>query len=234
MSKRFIEHTGLPSRHVEASRLPVAGWLFVEGLASYLLTIFTVVFVLLLGACSNAPVKHAATPTPVAASADIEAEYRQALEAMQASQWQVAAERLEAITARNDTLAGPWLNLGIAWSKLGDDERAEAALQQSITRNPAQPVAFNQLGILYRQAGRFADARNMYEQALAVQADYPDAHWNLGILHELYLQQPQQALEHYSRYQKLTGSDDQKLKLWIEQLKQDTDTKTMTAGVRNP
>ena len=233
MSNRFIEHAGLPSRHVEVFPLPVAVCLFVEGFASYLLTILTVVFVLLLGACSNAPVKQAAS-TPVAVSAEIEDEYRQALEAMQASQWQTAAERLEAITARNDTLAGPWLNLGIVRSRLGDAERAESALQQSITRNPAQPVAYNQLGILYRQAGRYADARKLYEQALAVQADYPNAHWNLGILYELYLQQPQLALEHYTRFQQLTGSDDQKLKLWIEQLKQETDTKTMTAGAHNP
>jgi len=233
MSKRFIDRNGVPHPYAHACMLHTGAWLSGEVYFRYLLIALMLVSALLLGACSSAPVKQAVTkPAPV--SADIESGYALALDALRASQWQIAADRLTAITAQNDTLAGPWLNLGIARARLGATDQAEDALQQSIARNPDQPVAYNQLGILYREAGRYRDARKQYERALAVQPDYPDAHWNLGILYELYLQQPAQALAHYMRYQKITGADDPKLQLWIEQLQQATTNHTQTAGVRNP
>ena len=62
--------------------------------------------------------------------------------------------------------------------------------------------------------------------------DDPDTHWNLGILNDLYLKRPQQALEHCERYRQLTGSEDPQLLLWIAQLKLGTSTPEMTADVK--
>ncbi len=56
-------------------------------------------------------------------------------------------------------------------------------------------------------------------RALELQPDYADAHLNLGILLELYLQQPQAALEHYARYHQLEGDQDKRVNLWITDLK---------------
>ena len=64
---------------------------------------------------------------------------------------------------------------------------------------------FNRLGIAYRQAGRFADARAAYEQAIAADPALADAECNLAILFDLYLDDPEAALPHFERYQALTG-----------------------------
>ena len=72
----------------------------------------------------------------------------------------------------------------------------------------------------------------MYEAALAVAPDDPDTHWNLGILHDLYLPDTGQALQHYERYRQLTGSDDRQLQAWIADLMQRIEGARLTAGVQ--
>jgi len=154
------------------------------------------------------------TPTPA-----VEESYRQALDMMQASQWPEARQRLEDLTAAHPGLAGPWLNLGIVYTRLGEPEAAEAAFRRSIENNPANPVAYNQLGIFYRRTDRLEAARETYGAALGVAPDDPDTHWNLGVLHDVYLPDTQLALFHFERYQQLTGSDDPQLAAWINTLK---------------
>lgn len=184
---------------------------------------------LLASACSSQQTRqqNAGQVTP---SSAVREQYQQALSLMQRSQWDQAIEQLQAITRQNDALSGPYLNLGIAYARKGDSESAKQALLQSIERNKINPLAFNQLGILYRQAGDFEEAHRMYDSALKVSPDYADTHWNIGILFDLYLHEPGRALEHYERYQRLTGSSDPQLLLWIAELKQRTQTKPLVAG----
>ncbi len=66
----------------------------------------------------------------------------------------------------------------------------------------------------------------MYERALKVSPDYPDTHWNIGILYDVYLSKADLALQHYIRYQQLTGSDDPKLQGWISTLRKATQAPT--------
>ena len=173
-----------------------------------------IVTVLLGSGCATTP-EGSSPQAPAAVTPALEAQYHQAIESMKAGQWEAAIVGLESITQENDRLSGPYLNLGIAYANSGDTDKAAAALLASLDRNPVNPLACNQLGILYRRSGRFDQARQMYENALQADPAYADAHWNLGILHDLYLQQPGQALQHYERYQQLTGSDDPQLRLWI-------------------
>lgn len=158
--------------------------------------------------------------------------YRKALERMQAGQWPEARQLLEDMTAAQPALAGPWLNLGIVYTRLGEPEAAETAFRRSIDNNPGNPVAHNQLGILYRRTGRLESARDAYSAALGIAPDDPDTHWNLGILHDRYLPDAQLALHHYERYRQLTGSDDPQLLAWIAALRARTPDASMTARVR--
>lgn len=172
----------------------------------------------LVAGCAAAPESRLAVQAEAPAPA-VEESYRQALDMMQAGQWPEARQRLEDLTAAHAMLAGPWLNLGIVYTRLGEAEAAEAAFRRSIENNPANPVAYNQLGIFYRRTDRLEAARQSYDAALGVAPDDPDTHWNLGILHDVYLPDTQLALFHFERYQQLTGSDDPQLAAWITALR---------------
>ena len=89
----------------------------------------------------------------------------------------------------------------------------------AIARKPDSAGAYNQLGILYRKIGRFTDAVNSYQRALAIQPDYALAHLNLGVLYDLYLQQPDKALQEFERYASLTGGSDALVNSWIKEIK---------------
>jgi len=166
-------------------------------------------------------------------TAQLENDYREVLALMQAAQWPAARQRLEAMTAAHPALAGPWTNLGIVYTRLGEAAAAEEAFRQSIKDNPGNPVAYNQLGILYRRTGRLEAARDIYGAALDVAPDDPGTHWNLAILHDVYLPDARLALYHYERYQQLTGSDDAQLMAWINALRAHIpSTDNLTAGVQ--
>jgi len=77
----------------------------------------------------------------------------------------------------------------------------------------------NQLGIAYRKAGRFADARAAYERAIAADPALADAECNLGILLDLYLDDPAAALPRYERAQALAAEADPRMAAWVAELR---------------
>jgi tetratricopeptide (TPR) repeat protein len=77
----------------------------------------------------------------------------------------------------------------------------------------------NQLGIAYRKAGRFADARAAYERAIAADPVLADAECNLAILLDLYLDDPAAALPRYERAQALAAESDPKVAAWVAELR---------------
>ncbi len=171
---------------------------------------------LLLSACAS-------SPKPVsqgAAPADLPRDYQQALQLMQEGRYADAIVPLEKLTRSYSDASGPYTNLGIAHANLGNSTAAIEALERAVKTNPANAVAQNQLGMLYREAGRFDDAQTAYKAALAADAGYPLAHRNLGILFDLYLQQPAQALPHYEAYAQAQAGEDQEINIWIAELKQ--------------
>jgi len=176
---------------------------------------------------SNAPARMAKP------SVDVTRRYQQSIALMQQEQWQAAVDMLEDITVKQPALSGPWLNLGIAYTKRGNRQGAEDAFKHAINVNVANVEAYNQLGILYRRTGRPGEARFTYETALKLDPDNTSLHWNLAILHDTDLPDPRKALLHYQRYQQLTGSDNPQLQSWINTLAEHSLTNSMTAKV-NP
>ena len=82
----------------------------------------------------------------------------------------------------------------------------------------ANAAAHHQLGILYREQGEFEAALNAYNSALELDGEYALAHRNVGILYDLYLQQPVLALDHYKKYLELAGEPDKTVDGWIVDL----------------
>ena len=94
-----------------------------------------------------------------------------------------------------------------------------AELEIAVKLSPRQPVYWNQLGVTYRQNGQFAKAREAYEKAIALDPGYSAAVLNLGILHDLYLNDGARALDLYGRYLLLQPSGDATVTKWVADLK---------------
>lgn len=129
-----------------------------------------------------------------------------------------AATTLRSITKQWPELSGPWLNLGILQAQLDDRAAAEASFRSAIAANDNNVFAWNQLAALLREDGEFAEAQTYYREALKRWPDYGDAHRNLGILLDLYLHQPDEALVHYRKAQALQEEPDRQLAGWIVDL----------------
>jgi len=114
--------------------------------------------------------------------------------------------------------AGPQLNLGLLYLHDSRLNEAEAAFKAVLARNPANVVAGNELGIVERRLGKFSDAEAVYLRVIDAQPDFAAAHLNLGVLYDLYLGEPQKALEQFERYVALAGENKQ-IAGWLAELK---------------
>jgi Flp pilus assembly protein TadD len=118
------------------------------------------------------------------------------------------------VTQSAPDASAPHVDLGIAYSRSGDLEKALGSLQRAVEINPRQPVAFNELGMVYRRKGDFAAARASYEKALALYPGFHFARLNLAILCDLYLADLPCALDNYTAYQQAVP-DDKQAAMWV-------------------
>jgi len=180
----------------------------------------SLLIMLLLTACSTQPQRPEQAAVPAPLTPNQAQQYRQALDLMAAGDYAAAEHPLQAVSRARPDLAGPRFNLGLVYTRTERRKAALASLREAARLNPKLAAAHNQIGILQRQAGDFQAARRAYKQALTADPDYAKAHLNLGILYDLYLRQPALALEHYQRYQALSGTNERTVQLWIVDLRQ--------------
>src|SRR6202049_3086431 len=95
---------------------------------------------------------------------------------------------------------------------------AEPPLKTALEHEPANAVAGNELGIVERKLGKFAEAEAAYQRTIAAEPKYAPAHLNLGVLYDLYLAQPQKALDEFERYIEIVG-DNKQVAGWVVELR---------------
>lgn len=173
-----------------------------------------VVGVLLLGGCSSTASRHEES-SQSGQQQPLPDDYEKALVLMRSGDYGAAIPVLQDFSSKHPELAGPNINLGIAYRQMGNNDAAVRALDKAVELNPGNATAHLHRGILYREEGDFQAALQAYEQALTLQPDYALAHRNIGILYDLYLQQPGQALTHYKRYLELVDEDDKTVSSWV-------------------
>lgn len=147
----------------------------------------------------------AAAPVPERAAQ----QYAQALQLMKAGRNTDAELEFKQLVAGYPQLAGPQLNLGLLYLRESRLPEAQTAFEAALTQSPDSAVAGNELGITERSLGKFADAEAAYRRAIAADPNYAPAHLNLGVLYDLYLGQPQKALDEFERYIGIAGENKQ-------------------------
>lgn len=151
-------------------------------------------------------------------------DYQRAVALMKANQLDEAFSLFEEIQTKAPQLAGPTLNQALIRIQQQNYKEADVLLQKAITANSKNPFAYNLQGFAYRQLGQFAKSRAAYEQALSLSPNYAKAHFNLGVLADLYLQDLPLALKHYEAYQSTQSSADTTVAKWIVDLQKRTGT----------
>ncbi len=152
------------------------------------------------------------------------ADYAKALALMSAGKDDDAFAQLGKISEKAPQFSGPLVNQALILNKQQKFAEAQALLEKALTLNSRNPFASNQLGIALRGQGKFADAKASYQTALAADPNYAKAHFNLGVLADLYLQDLPLALQHYQRYQSLQSKPDAAVTNWIVDLQKRTGT----------
>lgn len=150
--------------------------------------------------------------------AAVEADFTKAITLMQQDQNAQAVAVLKSVIEREPRLPAPFVNIAIAYNKLGDDKAAEENLIKALKLDIGHPVANNELGLLYRKAGKFNAARTAYENAIKDNSDYLPAKRNLGVLCDLYLHDFECALTQFEEYLELSP-DDKNVEIWVADIK---------------
>lgn len=146
------------------------------------------------------------------------------------SQWQKANKRLkrgnhakalvmlDEIIVTQPNFAAAHINRAIALAGLRRDPEALQAIETGLRLKPKNPrtiaAAYNQAGMLYRRSQQLDAARKTYEKAMKADETFDLPLFNLALLYEKALNQPETALEYYARFQALQDTPDPAVQLW--------------------
>ena len=89
-----------------------------------------------------------------------------------------------------------WKLLGVIYQQSGKLNKALIVNKKSLDLNPKDAEAHNNFASTLTDLGKITEAENSYRQAIALKADYVEAHYSLGLLlfeHKHY----EKAIEHF-------------------------------------
>lgn len=155
---------------------------------------------------------------------EVRADFEKAVMLLQKEEYERGIRLLNRVVERSEKSITPYINLGIAYRKIGDMKQAEESLNKALKLNPVHPAANNEMGMVYRKTGKFAEARRTYERILERFPDFYPARKNLGILCDLYINDFRCAMANYEIYHKADPGD-KSVVMWIADLRKRMENK---------
>lgn len=181
-----------------------------------------IALLVIMTSCSKDNVRqNSGTQKNIVVEDKVEIMFTQALTHLQQEEYDEGIALLKTLTAKEQRLAAPYVNLGIAYSRTDQIKMAEHNFSKALRLDAGHAVANNELGLLYRKTGRFNAARAAYQNALVQHPDYLPARKNLGILCEIYLHDLGCALKQYQAYLEY-APDEETVARWALELEQRT------------
>lgn len=171
-----------------------------------------------LVACGSTPQRVSHT-TRHLRHADLQEQYAAALELMKSGDLVKAEEAFKGLLESRPSLTGPLVNLGIIQAKKDQADQALAYFERALTISPRNSVALNWKGHLMARDKGCEAALSSFSAAVSADAEDARARLNLGILYDTCLHNTQAAIEHYQRYQEMSGGGDLVISAWIAELK---------------
>ena len=176
-------------------------------------------FVILLSACSGNGVREDGDGISKGVpfynvDASVEKDFNHAVSLMQSGDYSLAVTILKTVVTREKRLPAPFVNLAMAYNKLDEKHLAEDNFVIALKLDKTNAEANNELGMIYRKAGKFKAAKTAYENAIEGNPSYLPAKKNLGILCDLYLHDFDCAYEQFSAYLKVRPND-KTMAIWV-------------------
>lgn len=171
-----------------------------------------------------APNPYTQQPAPVPPAA--RAAFADAVALMKDGDLRMARKGFWAMTKDFPELSGPWVKLAELAEQREKPEKAREYYQKALEVNPANVNGYLKQAVFERRQGEFARARDAYLAALETWNDFPEAHLNLAILYDLYMNRPEEAQPHYEAYDFLTGGSDPKVADWLIEIRRRTGIET--------
>jgi len=149
-------------------------------------------------------------------------QFIEARRAFKAEEWGRAEALLKKLTEADDGLSGPWVMLGDIATERGEHSQAIDAYARAIAINGDNVNAYLRLALAQRKVGRYLHAQNIYAAVLELWPDFPEAHLNLAVLYDIYLNHPIRAQQHMEAYQFLTEGENRQVAAWLEEIRSRT------------
>ncbi|MBI3595782.1 MAG: tetratricopeptide repeat protein [Nitrospirae bacterium] len=164
--------------------------------------------------------------------------YGQGLSYLERGQLENAQGIFESLAQSNPDRIEIHNALGVLYRRRGMLDKSIAeymkaiALSESLTSTVSgQAVSaevYNNLAIAHREHGDFRKAEEAYQKSIKLNPNFAAAYYNLGVLYDLYLNQPSDAVRCYREYERLAGQN-QTVDVWIADLEQRTTHRTGNA-----